>query len=331
MGSEGLLPFGQRKSLRVRPKMYRIKEKPEDFIVKEISTIQPSEKGKYTYFLLKKKNYNTIRAIEHVANALHINPKKFGFAGNKDKIAITEQACSMPELNKDRIEKIRLRDIELKFLGKGSEPISLGDLKGNAFEITVRNIAEKPKAKKEFINYFGEQRFGKANAPIGKAIVKKDFEKAVKLILSNKGPEEIKVRDYNHKNPTNYVGALKMLPKKLLKIYIHAYQSWIWNKVVEKTEKKGTLPLVGFGTIVNNPVLADFLAEEGIKPRDFIIKEIPELSSEGDEREIIAEAKDLKIGKLQEDELNKPKKKIKISFTLPPGSYATVFINQLFT
>ncbi|MBD3303629.1 tRNA pseudouridine(13) synthase TruD [Candidatus Woesearchaeota archaeon] len=311
--------------------MYRIKEKTEDFIVKEISTIKPKEKGKYTYFLLKKKNYNTIRALEHAANALHINPKKFGFAGNKDKIAITEQVCSVPEVNKDRLEKIKLRDIELKFLGKGNEPISLGDLEGNEFEIIVRNIDKKPAAKKEFVNYFGEQRFGKINVPIGKAIVKKDFEKAVKLMLSNKGPEEVKVRDYNHKNPTNYVGALKTLPLKLLKIYIHAYQSWIWNKVVEKTGKKGTLPLVGFGTIVDNSVLADFLAEEGIRPRDFIIKEIPELSSEGDEREIIAEAKDLKIGPLEEDEINKGKKKNLVKFTLPKGSYATVFINQLFT
>jgi tRNA pseudouridine13 synthase len=311
--------------------MYRIKEKPEDFVVREISIIKPGEKGKYTYFLLKKKNYNTIRAIEHIASALHINPKKFGFAGNKDKIAITEQACSVPEVNKDRIEKIKLRDIELKFLGKGSEPISLGDLEGNEFEIVVRNIEKKPEAKTEFVNYFGEQRFGKANVPIGKAIIQKDFEKAVKLMLEDKGPEQVKIRNYNHKNPNDYVGALKILPLKILKIYIHAYQSWIWNQVVEKTEKKGKLPLIGFGTIIDNPVLADFLAEEGIEPRDFIIKEIPELSSEGDERKIIAEAKDLKIGKLEEDDLNPGKKKVKISFTLPPGSYATEYIKQLLT
>ena len=311
--------------------MYRIKEKPEDFIVRELSLVKPQNKGKYTYFILKKENYNTIRAIEHVAKVLKINSKTIGFAGNKDKIAITEQTCSVPAVSKEQLERVKLRDIELKFLGKGAEPISLGDLEGNEFEIIVRNIDEKPKAKNKFVNYFGEQRFSKINVPVGKVIVQKDFEKAVKLLLSNKGPEEIKIRDYNHKNPTNYVGALKILPLKVLKIYVHAYQSWIWNQVVEKIDKKGELPLVGFGTLVDNRVLADFLAEERIKPRDFIIKEIPELSSEGDVRKIMAEAKDLKIGELEDDELNQGKKKVKIQFKLPPGSYATEFIKQLFS
>lgn len=310
--------------------MYRIKQRPEDFLVKEISTIKPAEKGRYTYFLLKKKSYNTIRAVEHIADALHINPKKIGFAGNKDKIAITEQVCSVQGIDKERLEKIKLQDLEITYLGKGDEPVSLGDLEGNEFEIIIRNIDKKPKLKKAFINYFGEQRFGKANAPIGKAIVRKDFEKAVKLMLEDKGPEQIKVRDYIQKNPRNFVGSLKMLPTKLLKIYIHAYQSWMWNKAAEKTNKKGNLTIVGFGTIIENTALADIIAEEGIEPRDFIIKEIPELSSEGDERKIMETAKDLKIGKLEKDELNQGKKKAKITFKLPKGSYATEFIRQLF-
>jgi tRNA pseudouridine13 synthase len=310
--------------------MYKIKQKPEDFIVREISIVRPEQQGRYTYFLLKKKSYNTVRAIDHIAKVLRINPKKIGFAGNKDKIAITEQMCSVLAGNKDRLEKVKLPDIEITYLGKGNEPISLGDLEGNEFEIIVRNIDSKPETKNKFINYFGEQRFGKINVPIGKAIVKKDFKEAVNLLLSNKGPEEIKVRDYNHKNPTNYVGSLKVLPSKLLKLYIHSYQSWIWNKVVEKIEKKDELPLVGFGTMVDNTVLADFLAEEKLTPRDFIIKEIPELSAEGATRKIIAEVKDLEIGELEEDEMNPERKKVKIKFKLPPGSYATEFIKYLF-
>ena len=75
--------------------MYKIKQIPEDFVVREISGIRPSEHGKYTYFLLKKRNYTTQRAVKAIADALHIPEKRFGFAGNKDKNAITEQLCSV--------------------------------------------------------------------------------------------------------------------------------------------------------------------------------------------------------------------------------------------
>ncbi|MEM4263699.1 MAG: tRNA pseudouridine(13) synthase TruD [Candidatus Woesearchaeota archaeon] len=313
--------------------MYKIKQQPEDFIVKEISTVKPEKEGKYSYFLLKKKNYTTIRALEHIAQALNIQLKKLGFAGNKDKTAITEQVCSAEGIGKEKLEKVKLKDIEIKFLGKGNEPVSLGTLEGNEFEITVRNIDKKPKPKTKFINFFGEQRFSKNNAEIGKAIVKKEFKQAVNLLLEGKGDVEKRIKEYLSKNPNNYVGALRTIPAKILKLYIHAYQSWIWNQTAEthKEEELAEIPLVGFGTIIADKCMADLLLKEKIEPRDFIIREIPELSSEGSSRSFTAEAKDLKIGELEEDELNKGKKKVLIKFKLQKGSYATEFIKQLFS
>jgi len=311
--------------------MYKIKQLPEDFIVKEISSVKPGKEGKYSYFLLKKKNYTTIRALEHVAQALCIQLKKLSFAGNKDKTAITEQACSAEGVGKEKLEKVKLKDIEIKFLGRGDEPISLGILEGNEFEITVRNIDKKPKPKTKFVNLFGEQRFSKNNAEIGKAIVKKDFKKAVELLLEGKGDVENRIKEYLAKNPTNHVVALRTIPAKILKFYIHAYQSWIWNQIAKehKENERAEIQLVGFGTIIEDKCMADFLLKEKIEPRDFIIREMPELSSEGSCRNFTAEAKDLEIGKLEEDELNKGKKKALIKFKLPKGSYATEFIKAL--
>lgn len=313
--------------------MYKIKQLPEDFIVREISSVKPGKEGKYNYFLLKKKNYTTIRALEHIAHALCIQLKKLGFAGNKDKTAITEQVCSAEGVGKEKLERIKLKDIEIKFLGKGDEPISLGILDGNEFEITVRNIDKKPKPKTKFINFFGEQRFSKNNAEIGKAIVKKDFKKAVELLLEGKGDVEKKIKEYLVKNPTNYVGALRIIPSKLLKMYIHAYQSWIWNQIAKehKENEIAEIQLVGFGTIVEDRCMADFLLKEKLEPRDFIIREIPELSSEGSCRDLTVEAKDVEIGTLEEDALNEGKKKILIKFKLQKGSYATEFIKFLFS
>lgn len=305
--------------------MYKIKQQPEDFVVKEISTVKCKEQGRYTYFLLKKKNYNTLRAVEMLAKQLRIPLKKFGFAGNKDRKAITTQMCSVEGVGESRLNEIKLQDIEISFKGKGDKPICLGDLEGNTFEIVVRNIDSKPEFRKTFINYFGEQRFGRNNAEIGKMIVKKDFKKAVELILKGKGIIEENVRAYLQENPHNYVGALKCVPKKILSLYLHAYQSLLWNKQAKQTQEN-IVPIAGFDTEIDKKIMD----EEKITLRDFIIKQIPQLSSEGGERKRIAEAKEISVSELEDDEMNSGKKKVIVKFTLPKASYATEYIKQLF-
>ena len=174
--------------------MYRIKQLPEDFIVKEINEVILSDNGDYSYFWLKKKNSNTLNAIETIANKLRINKKSIGFAGNKDKNAVTEQIISIRAGNKN-IENIKLKDVELRYIGDGEKEVFLGSNEGNEFIITIRNLANKEikiiekKIKNNSIlmpNFFGPQRFSNNNLEIGKAIIKKDFEKAVKLILEDR-------------------------------------------------------------------------------------------------------------------------------------------------
>ena len=70
--------------------MYKIKQLPEDFIVKEISHVNPQLNGQYAYFILKKTNLTTIDALQILSNKFKIPLKNFGFAGNKDKKAVTE-------------------------------------------------------------------------------------------------------------------------------------------------------------------------------------------------------------------------------------------------
>jgi len=106
--------------------MYKIKQQPSDFKVVELSNIKIGETGKYTYFLLKKKDYNTLFAIEMIANKLRIPLKRFGFAGNKDKKAITTQMCSVERVSESKLKSIDLKNISLEFKGKGDEPICLG-------------------------------------------------------------------------------------------------------------------------------------------------------------------------------------------------------------
>lgn len=308
--------------------MYTIKQTPEDFIVKEIPLYELAKEGDYSYFWLKKRNYNTIDAIRKIATVLQIPLKNIGFAGTKDKIAITEQVISIRKLPKQRGENLKLKDIQLTYIGKGKNPISLGDLKANRFRIVVRNLPKRFLAKSidKIPNLFGPQRFSKHNAEIGKALIKRNFKKAIDLIDSKT------VINYIGSDPGDFIGALRTLPSKLRKLFIHAYQSLLWNETVKeylKTDpyKNEKIPIIGFGLELTdneiNKIIRKIMSKENIQPRDFIIPQIPELSSEGGERDLFIKPENFKI-------LKKEKDSVTVTFTLQKASYATVVIEFLF-
>jgi tRNA pseudouridine13 synthase len=332
--------------------MYKLKQVPEDFIVKEADDLILDEDGEYSYFLLKKRNYNTLNAIQAIAEKLKINEKSIGFAGNKDRKAVTEQAISIKNGNKS-IENIKIKDIELKYLGRGSEAVYLGGLKGNDFTITIRNLEKqeikviKDKSKKNEIvipNFFGPQRFSSENQSIGGAIIKTEFKEAVRLVISTNSEFNDKIEEHLKKNPHDFVVALKRIPFRLLKLYIHSYQSYLFNKILEEYsnsiwDKKIKridlqLPIIGFGTEVKNKdtkeIIDKVLKDENIAFRDFIVRAIPDLSSEGSERSAFLKINNFEIIESGKDDLNENKEKITVKFYLPKGAYATVLIEQLF-
>ena len=329
--------------------MALIKQQPEDFIVEEITNVKQG-KGDYCYFWLKKKNYTTMDAVRRVGRLLGV--KKVGFAGTKDKKAVTRQLCSAYGVTKQMVERAKLKDIELDFFGYGDVPISLGDLEGNKFVIIVRDVYAKQlnnfKSKiknKKVVNYFDEQRFSEYNVEIGKAIVTRDFKKAVELICKGKGDYNKAAFDYIGKNK-NYVVALQMLPKKILTLFVHAYQSWLWNETVRilvgggsevkysqgifvfpnKKIRNMKIPLLGFGTEIEENkikiIITTLLKKEEITLRDFIIRQLPEVSVDGSERDMVIDVKDMKYW-IDGD-------RVKLSFFLPKGSYATIVVKSLF-
>lgn len=329
--------------------MYKIKQLPEDFIVNEISNVNVQNNGQYAYYILKKTNLTTIDALQILSNKFKIPLKNFGFAGNKDKNAVTEQKISIFRGNKN-FENFEFKNIGLRYLGNGKEPISLGDLEGNEFMITIRNLnnndvkkIQKLQNKKIKIpNLYGPQRFSKSNHLIGKAIIKKDFKKAVELILENRGILEDQIKQYLENNKNNYIEALRLISLKTRKIFVHSYQSFLFNQLVSQYLKNDDkfknikIPIVGFnfelGQIKNQSlrsIIKQILVKEKINSRHFIISQIPELTSEGGFRDLFFELnfKVLEIGK---DELSRNNQKIKINFILPKSCYATVALEYIF-
>ncbi|MGV8169502.1 MAG: tRNA pseudouridine(13) synthase TruD [Candidatus Nanoarchaeia archaeon] len=313
--------------------MFKLKQIPEDFIVEEVPN-REFDGGKYAVFLLIKKNYNTEDAVQRISDFLKVQRRNVAYAGAKDRNAVTSQFISVLGAPKQDFE---LKDISLKHAGETNSPISLGDLKGNKFRITVRNIQEeKINNISEFINYFDEQRFSKNNAEIGEAIIKRNYAEACRLIMEDDSKDSAAVKEMLDKNKNAYLNALKSVPRKIILIYVHAFQSKIWNELAERIvqEKIGVAaaPLPGFGTEPDEKIkklYEEILEKNKVSSRDFILRDFPEISLEGSEREIKVQVHDLKIGNLEEDELNPGMKKAAVEFFLGKGSYATMAVKNM--
>lgn len=291
----------------------KLKESPEDFLVDEIPIDFPGS-GEYTVVRVQKRLMNTEDAAYIIAKQFGLPRKLVGYAGAKDKVAVTTQYFSLKGVSEEKINGFTHEDIEIEFVNKHNQPLSLGDLHGNKFTIIARELKKPLAQKKQIRNYFGPQRFGDNNVDVGRLLVKKQFKEACELL------------DLPADNP---IKSLRSLPKHTLTLYVHAYQSWMWNKVLESFEEvPDSLPLIGFGTDLDDyektikEKYEELLEQEGITARSFIIKQIPGLSSEGDVRKTTIVIEDLELGPFKDGVQ-------KASFTLPKGSYATVVMEEL--
>lgn len=155
-------------------------------------------------FVLFKVNMNQQEAISRIARKVD-KPKKFiGFAGTKDKRAITTQLCSIKNVSMNLFVEATSKlegNLKISDIRYIRDPLTLGDLSGNRFTIVLRDLqASSPNldindatrnsidALKEsgFINYFGMQRFGTSTIPthyIGILILQREWSKIIDTLL----------------------------------------------------------------------------------------------------------------------------------------------------
>lgn len=351
--------------------MHEIKREARDFIVEEITPDGhvlevgaahefAGGEGDQLACVMQKQNWDTNLAIRRVSDSLGVSRKRVGFAGTKDKYALTTQRISLWNIKKEAVEKLRLKDIVLSPLGYSPERIELGDLWGNRFTLKVYSD-NPPKDVKRVPNYFGVQRFGDVRPIthlVGKEIILGDFESAVKMYIAKVFPaesaeaQEARTRisqDWDYKealkyfplglsfertliahlaeHPNDYVNAMRKLPKFLKLMFVHAYQSYLFNKFIDAVLEEGldykTGPIYGYESGFENDLEKKILDEEGIALAQFRIASMPEMSSRGIRRELFLELKDLEV-------LDKGEGFYVLRFSLPKGCYATVVVDFLF-
>ena len=99
---------------------------PEDFIVEELPLYEPTRTGTHTFFAMRKRNLSTLEAIHRIARDLQVRTEQLGYAGLKDKNAVTTQVLSVEGVPPERVLKIVQPDIEVLWGGTASAQITGG-------------------------------------------------------------------------------------------------------------------------------------------------------------------------------------------------------------
>ena len=173
--------------------------------MEELTNRVETTNGQYLIAHLTKTNWDIHHLVRDLARILRISQTRFGWAGTKDKRAITKQKISIWDITQEELERVHLKDIEFKAIGRSNKKVSLGDLWGNRFRITIRNIDLLPydvsqrvksitdELAKGVPNFFGVQRFGE-NRPVthvvGEAILRGDIKEAALTYIAKAYPEE---------------------------------------------------------------------------------------------------------------------------------------------
>jgi tRNA pseudouridine13 synthase len=149
-----------------------LKHVPEDFVVEEIPLYETSGEGDHVYLLIEKRDLTTPYLTELLAKKLEVNINEIGVAGRKDRWAVTRQYVSIPDQDyqDDQLLGLEIDCAKVLSLQRHSNKLKTGHLKGNRFEILVRDVADNALAlatstaaeleQHGFANWFGEQRFG---------------------------------------------------------------------------------------------------------------------------------------------------------------------------
>ncbi|HEY4146137.1 tRNA pseudouridine(13) synthase TruD [Pinirhizobacter sp.] len=158
----------------------RLRSSPDDFRVEEILGYGPDGEGEHVFLEVEKRGENTEWVAKELARFAGANLAGVGFAGLKDRHAVTVQAISVQLPGKDEPDWSAFggESVTVRSLGRTRRKIKRGALRGNRFVITLRGIEGDraiAQARLSAIveqgvpNYFGEQRFGREAGNIGQA------------------------------------------------------------------------------------------------------------------------------------------------------------------
>ena len=160
----------------------RIRATPGDFRVEELDGFEPSGEGEHLLLTLEKRGMNTAFVAKLVAQWAGIAESGVGYAGLKDRHAITVQRFSvhLPGREAPYAGLLEAHDgLRVLAQARHSKKLPRGALAGNRFVLVLRDVQGERAgiearlreiASRGVPNYFGEQRFGRGGDNVGNAL-----------------------------------------------------------------------------------------------------------------------------------------------------------------
>lgn len=293
----------------------------EDFVVTELPLQLPSGEGEHVWLDVEKNGANTAFVAQQLAAAAGVQERDVGYAGLKDRYAITRQWFSIylpTGKGGETPDLTGLEHPEFKVLGQRRHVKKLrpGDLQGNRFRIVLRDVTGDRSAIEANLqavvahgvpNYFGAQRFGHdgGNVEQGRAMLAR----------------EIRVR--NPKKKGIYLSAVRSFVFN--EVLAQRIQQGLWGKTLpgDVLDEAGrpTGPLWGRGRLATtDQALA---LESAVAERHATLCDGMEHAGLDQERRaLVASPVDLSWEWPQADQLV-------LSFALSAGTYATSVLNEI--
>jgi tRNA pseudouridine13 synthase len=260
----------------------RLRLSDSDFIVTEVlraEVLQERREGYLPVYRVEKRSIDTMHMAREVSRELR---SRVSYCGLKDKRATAIQYLTPTSSRSATPALIEGRGYRAELIGYSRRPLGRGSIAGNSFRITMRGCCSRMgeclgevsalAAQRRLPNFYGHQRFGGRGASthlVGRAIVRRDFEGAVKTIVSEpratddeltSRARELAARgEYGRaaallpasqdterlvlqrlaKRGDDYVGALRAVPIQLRRMFTTAYQSYIFNRTLSACMRTG--------------------------------------------------------------------------------------------
>jgi tRNA pseudouridine13 synthase len=186
---------------------------PRDFTVEEIPLYTFSGEGEHLVLKVRKKELTTWEMLDIISGYIGIRRRDIGYAGLKDKHAMTIQYISLPVKFSEELDSFTHDKIKILETTRHNNKIRVGHLKGNRFHIRMKKVLGVQKDKLDSVlgwikangvpNYFGGQRFGTDG---------NNWEDGKKLIE----------------------GKLRIRDRKTREFLIGSYQSYLFNNWLSK-------------------------------------------------------------------------------------------------